>query len=198
MEEREELRAETEENPYLEARFKGLEQKIKKLKNELKASQKQLPTNALTIIVFSGDMDRLMASFILSSTAAAMGMEVTMFFTMWGLVALKKSVHYHGKTLPEKMITFMMPSHPKHAKLSKMNMLGGGKKFLEFLMKKKNIQNVSDYIEMARNMGVKFIACSMTMDLMGIKADELLKPMVFCGATTYLANASTSKINLFI
>jgi peroxiredoxin family protein len=96
------------------------------------------------------------------------------------------------------MLTLMMPSGPGSTKLSNFHMLGGGKKFLEYLMKKKNIQSLSQCITMAQDVGVKMIACQMTMDLMGIKPEELLDGVEFGGAATCIGNATRSKINFFI
>jgi peroxiredoxin family protein len=178
--------------------FKGLEERLKRLEADVLNLQDRVPENMATIVVFSGDMDKLMAAFIIAIGAASMGMNVTMFFTFWGLTAIKKKVQYQGKTIPVKLLSLMLPSGPKSSKLSHFHMFGAGKKFLEYLRKKKNIQSLSDSIEVARELDIKMMACEMTMEIMGIKREELLDTVEFCGVASYIEEASRSKITLFI
>jgi peroxiredoxin family protein len=178
--------------------LKTLEERLKKLEADVLNLQDRVPENTATIVVFSGDMDKMMAAFIIAIGAGSTGMNVTMFFTFWGLTAIKKNVQYQGKTIPVKLLSLMLPSGPKSSKLSKFHMFGAGKKFLEYLRKKKNIQSLSDSIEVARDLDVKMLACEMTMEIMGIRREELLDTVEFCGVASYIDEASRSRITLFI
>lgn len=178
--------------------LKDMEIRLKKLESEVKNAKAQMPTDDMTIVVLDGEMDKLMAAFILANTAKSMGINVTMFFTFWGITAIKKSRVFHGKTLPEKMLTLMLPPHAGKTNLSHFNMFGLGRKFLEFMMKQKHIDPLTSHINMAQELGVRMISCRMTMDLMGIKPDELLDTVEFGGAATCIGNAVKSKINFFI
>lgn len=152
-----------------------------------------------TIIVFSNDFDKAMAAFIIANGAAAMGSKVTMFFTFWGLNILRRiEVVQVKKTLVEKMFGIMMPRGASKVKLSKMNMGGMGTKMMQAIMKKKNVLSLGELIEKARNNGVNLVACSMSMDLMGIKDEELIDGVQKGGVAMYLANAETADTNLFI
>jgi len=153
----------------------------------------------LTIVVFSGDFDRAMAAFIIANGAAAMGYDVTLFFTFWGLNILRKhSTVKIKKTLLEKMFGKMMPRGPKKLALSKMNMLGMGPAMIKYIMKQKNVSSLSDLIEQAIEANVKLVGCAMSMDLMGIKHEELIGSVDQGGVAQYLNEAGQGKINLFI
>lgn len=151
------------------------------------------------IIVFSGDLDKTIASFIIANAAAAMGREVSMFFTFWGLNVLRKPTKVKvKKDLISKMFAKMMPRGSKKLKLSKMNMGGMGSKMIRSVMKKKNVDSLEDLIAQARANGVELIACSMSMDIMGISKDELIDGVKLAGAAAMLANAEESDMSLFI
>lgn len=152
-----------------------------------------------TIIVFSGDMDKVLASFIIANGAAAMGRPVTMFFTFWGLNVLRKPEKQNiKKPLIDAMFGKMMPQGAGKLKLSKMNMGGMGTKMMQKVMKDKNIDSLEDLIKKAMNNGVKMIACTMSMDVMGITEEELIDGVEFAGVGTYLGDAEESNVNLFI
>jgi peroxiredoxin family protein/TusA-related sulfurtransferase len=152
-----------------------------------------------TIVVFSNDFDRVMASFIIANGAAAMGSKVTMFFTFWGINVLRKpggaSVR---KNLVEKMFGFMMPRGAEKLTLSKMNMGGMGLSMMKGIIKRKRVSTLPELIESARRAGVKFVVCTMSMDLMGIKREELIDGIEEGGVTTYLSEAESGNVNLFI
>lgn len=155
--------------------------------------------NNKNIIVFSGDLDKAIASFIIANAAASMGRKVSMFFTFWGLNILRKREKAHvKKNLIEKMFGSMMPRGSKKLTLSKMNMGGMGAKMIRGVMKKKNVSSLEELIEMAQKNGVELIACSMSMDVMGIKKEELIDGVTMAGATAMLANAEESDMSLFI
>ncbi|SHK43880.1 DsrE/DsrF/DrsH-like family protein [Paramaledivibacter caminithermalis] len=156
-------------------------------------------TDKKTMIVFSGDLDKVMASFIIANGAAAMGNEVTMFFTFWGLNALRKAKKVKvKKDFMEKMFGWMMPRGAEKLGLSKMNFGGIGAKMMKDIMKKKNVNSLPELIEMAQMMGVKIVACTMSMDVMGIKEEELIDGVEFAGVATYLGEADEANVNLFI
>ena len=152
-----------------------------------------------TIIVFSNDMDKVLASFIIANGAAAMGRPVTMFFTFWGLSVLRKPEKQNvKKTLIESMFGFMLPRGNKKLKLSKMNMGGMGTQMMKKIMKEKNVNSLEELIEQAMKQGVKIVACTMSMDVMGIKKEELIDGVELAGVGAYLGDAEESNVNLFI
>jgi len=152
-----------------------------------------------TLVVFSGEMDKALASFIIASGAAAMGKQVTMFFTFWGLNILRKQdAPAVEKDALEKMFGMMMPKGPGSLPLSSMNMGGMGPKMIDFVMKRKNVDSLEEMIKNAQALGVKMIACAMSMDIMGIKKEELLDGVEIGGVATYLGKTDDSNLNLFI
>lgn len=151
------------------------------------------------IIVFSGDLDKAIASFIIANAAAAMGRKVSMFFTFWGLNILRRPEKVKvKKNFISKMFGVMMPKGSKKLKLSSMNMGGMGAKMIRGIMKNKNIDSLEDLIKLAQSNGVELIACSMSMDVMGIKKEELINGVKTSGAAAMLANAEESDMSLFI
>lgn len=152
-----------------------------------------------TMIVFSGDLDKAIASFIIANGAAAMGNKVNMFFTFWGLNILRKPYKVPAKKdFLSKMFAGMMPRGSKKLALSKMNMGGMGAKMIRHVMKEKNIQSLEDLIKDAQVAGVKITACQMSMDVMGITKDELLDGVEVGGVATMLNDNDSSNMNLFI
>ncbi|MCX7994926.1 MAG: DsrE/DsrF/DrsH-like family protein [candidate division WOR-3 bacterium] len=154
----------------------------------------------VSIIVFSGELDKCLAAFIIGTGAAASGMEVDMFFTFWGLSVLrKKGVKVKGKSFIEKMFGMMLPKGADNLALSKMHMLGMGTNMMKEVMKKKKVASLPELIEIAKQLGVNLYACEMSMNVLGLKREELidgLKGVV--GVATYLENASKAQITLFI
>lgn len=156
--------------------------------------------NGATMIVFDGDLDKAIASFIIATGAAAMGKQVTMFFTFWGLNVLRKEEHIEvkNKNFMEKMFAKMMPRGPKNLKLSKMNYGGAGSHLMKKMMKEHNVSTLPELIEMAQDLDVKMVACTMTMDVMGLKEEELMDGIEYAGVASYLAEAEDGNVNLFI
>ncbi len=159
-----------------------------------------METNKKTIIVFSGEFDKVTAAFIIANGAAAMGEQVSMFFTFWGLNALRKDAHIptSGKTPLQKMFGAMMPRGPKKLTLSHMNFAGLGSKLMAKAMRDENVMPLAELIATAREQGVKFIACTMSMDVMGLHKEELLDDIEYAGVATYLGEADEGNVNLFI
>jgi peroxiredoxin family protein/TusA-related sulfurtransferase len=152
-----------------------------------------------TIIVFSGDFDKAMAAFIIANGAASMGKKVTMFFTFWGLSILRKPEAVRVKKSPiDRMFGWMLPRGAGALKLSKMNMLGMGTKMMRAVMKDKNVSSLADLIASAQKAGIEIIACQMTMDVMGLRKEELIDGVEAGGVGYYLGKAEDSNLNLFI
>ncbi|MDD2562897.1 MAG: DsrE/DsrF/DrsH-like family protein, partial [Salinivirgaceae bacterium] len=152
-----------------------------------------------SIVVFSDDLDKAIASFVIANGAAAVGSKVSLFFTFWGLNMIKKqNPEPVSKGFMDKMFGFMMPRNSKKLKLSKMNMWGMGPKMIRNVMKNKKIESLESLIQQAHESGVEFIACTMSMDVMGVKKEELLDYVTFGGVAAYLERAEESNVNLFI
>lgn len=152
-----------------------------------------------TLIVFSGDLDKVLASFIIANGAAAMGRPVTMFFTFWGLTALRKEEKQPvKKTMMESMFGAMLPRGSKRLKLSKMNMGGMGTAMMKKIMNDKNVDSLETLIKKAMKAGVRIVACTMSMDVMGIHREELIDGVELGGVGAYLGDAEESNVNLFI
>lgn len=152
-----------------------------------------------TLIVFSGDLDKVLASFIIANGAAAMGRPVTMFFTFWGLNALrKKEKQGVKKPFMDAMFGAMMPRGTSKLTLSNMNMGGMGTAMMRKVMKDKNIDTLEDLMKQAMFNGVKIVACTMSMDVMGITKEELIDGIEYAGVAAYLGDAEESNVNLFI
>ncbi len=165
------------------------------------AVKEEKKAEGLTILIFSDGLDKALAAFIIANGAAAMDLPVTMFFTFWGLNVLRREGPVklvQSKSLMEKMFSWMMPRGTKQLKLSKMNMGGLGTLLMKNEMAKKNVYDLPRLIQSAQDQGVKLIACTMSMDVMGIKKEELLPGVNFGGVATFIDFADRSKSTLFI
>ncbi len=152
-----------------------------------------------TIVLLSGDYDKAMAAYIIANGAAAYDHEVTIFHTFWGLNALRKDESIAvEKGFLEKMFAKMMPRGADNMGLSRMNFAGLGPKLIKKVMKKHNALPLPQLIEMAQEQDIKLIACTMTMDLLGLQEEELLDNIEYAGVAAYLAEAEEGNVNLFI
>lgn len=152
-----------------------------------------------TLIVFSDDLDKALASFVIANGAAAAGKKVSIFFTFWGLNVIKRQQKPAvKKDFMGKMFGMMLPSSSKKLGLSQMNMGGLGGKMMRYIMKQKNVDSLESLIQQAKDNGVEFIACSMSMDVMGIKQEELMDGITIGGVAAYLDRAENANVNLFI
>ena len=159
----------------------------------------QSEQNDKTFVVFSGDLDKTIAAFIMANGAAAMGRKVTMFFTFWGLNILRRPEKVKvKKTFIEKMFGFMMPRGTQKLGLSRMNMGGIGPKMIRGIMKEKGISSLEELIDSARDHGVRLVACQMSMDIMGIHKEELIDGVELGGVSTFLGSGEQSDMSLFI
>jgi peroxiredoxin family protein len=153
----------------------------------------------LTMVLFSGDFDKAMAAFIIANGAIAMGREVTIFVTFWGLDAIKKaSFDTSGRGFFEKMVLMMRPKGAGRLGTSQMNFGGIGPKLFKFMMKQHNVEKLESLIKMAMEFGVKIVACQMSVDLMGIKGSDLLDGVEFGGVAAFLGDAYDGQVTLFI
>ncbi|MEN8690207.1 MAG: DsrE/DsrF/DrsH-like family protein [Desulfobacterales bacterium] len=178
-----------------------IEEQLAALKSRIDVLDKKATEPKVATIVFSGDLDKVLAAFVIATGAVAMGMEAVMFFTFWGTPVLrdkKKSVG--GKDTMGKMFGTMLPKGTGDVKLSKMNMGGMGTAMMKSLMKKKNVATLEQMLEMAEELDVKIFVCEMSMDLMGFKREEMIeyKDLTFCGVAKFLEEANNSRITLFI
>ncbi|MBE1445763.1 DsrE/DsrF/DrsH-like family protein [Paenibacillus sp. OAS669] len=152
-----------------------------------------------TIVLFSGELDKAIAAFIIANGAAAYDHEVTIFFTFWGLNALRKDESvFVKKGWLERMFAKMMPRGADKLGLSRMNFGGFGPKMIKHVLKKHNALTLPQLIELAQEQGVKLVACTMTMDLLGLQKEELLDGIEYAGVAAYLGDAADAKVNLFI
>ena len=172
---------------------------IRKQGKKTVEQQHTLTGNGNTLIVFSNNLDKAIASFIIANGAAASGKDVTMFFTFWGLTILKKDNKIKTKKgFMGRLFDKFLPKNSKSLDLSQMSMFGIGKKFIRFRMKQKNVDSLEKMIESARKNGVRMIACQMSMDLMGIKKEELVDGVEIGGVANYLEASDNANNNLFI
>jgi NADPH-dependent 2,4-dienoyl-CoA reductase/sulfur reductase-like enzyme/peroxiredoxin family protein/rhodanese-related sulfurtransferase/TusA-related sulfurtransferase len=157
-----------------------------------------LPGNK-TLIMFSDDLDRALATFVLANGAAATGKKVSIFFTFWGLNVIKKEQKPAvKKDLFGRMFSMMLPADSRRLKLSQMSMMGLGDRMMRYIMRRKNIDSLESLRQQALDNGVEFIACQMSMDMMGISKDELLDGVTIGGVATYMERAEQANVNLFI
>ena len=179
------------------ARLRALEAEMGQLRELVRTGGQQ---EKLSLIVFSGSLDRLIAAFVLATGAAAMGMQVSMFFTFWGTSALRRENVSVKKSLIGRLFGWMLPQGVKKLPLSQMNMAGGGPAMIRYVMKKNGVASVEEMIELGKELGVEIHVCSMSMDLLGINPDELIDypNKTFCGVAKFLETAAPGKITMFV
>lgn len=181
---------ETTVSPDVSKEVEALKERVAKLEGN---------SQNLTMILMSGEFDKAMAAFIIANGALAMGKEVTIFVTFWGLDVIKKpSFSTAGRNFLEKMVLWMRPNGAMKVPTSKMNFAGIGPKLFRYMMGKKNVEGLSSLIEMAQEFGVKIIACQMSMDVMGIKQENLLDGVEVGGVAAMLNSSYKSNTTLFI
>jgi len=168
------------------------------LESEIDALKKAQAEHRVTLVVFSGELDRHLAALVIATGAAAMGMSVSIFYTFWGLSALKKARVFKGKTLKERMFAALTPKGLSRLPVSRMNFGGIGRGLLKKMMAERQVSSIEELFALAREMGVRFIACTMSMEVMGITTAELIDGVELGGVATYLGDAARSKVSLFI
>lgn len=175
----------------LEARLELLEARVTELEADM-------PDDRVTIVVFSGELDKVIAAFIIASGALAMGYECSLFFTFWGLNAVRKQRSVQGKSIMETMMSMMVPGTTHGMGISKMNFFGVGAQMMREMMRQKNVESIEDLINMTKDMGARFVSCGMSQMVMGIQSEELRDDMEDGGVAAYLGDAVSSKVTLFI
>lgn len=178
-----------------------LEQRIKALEEQLDEIKNNMPQDQLSMVVFSGDLDRMLAAFIIAVGAAAMYERVVMFFTFWGIPAMR-DIKKHVKKADAMAYMFdkMLPKGSTQLHLSQMHMVGLGTKMIKGLMKKKGVMSLEDLVKAAADYGVEIVICEMSLDLMGFKMEELIDyPNISVGGVAkFLQEAGDSKVSFFI
>ena len=183
----------------LETRNGKIIAQIRKQKPEAACTTTVDKAGNKTIVVFSDDLDKALASFVIANGAAATGRKVSMFFTFWGLNVIKKRQKPAvSKDIFGRMFGWMMPSHSGRLRLSKMNMFGMGSRMMRMIMRRKRIDSLESLIQQACDNGVEMIACTMSMDVMGVRQEELLDNVVLGGVASYLERTEQANLNLFI
>ncbi len=159
-----------------------------------------MPKKSVTIVLFSGELDKALAAFVIATAAASMGMQTSIFFTFWGLNAIKKQGGLiKGQNWMQKMLNLMNYGHAKKLALSNLNMLGMGPAMLKTMMSRKRIPSLDEFIKTATALGVKFYPCEMSMTLMGLTQKDFIEECEdVIGAVSYLSMAKDSNVNLFI
>jgi peroxiredoxin family protein len=165
---------------------------------ELEAHPAQGVEDRLAMVVFSGDLDKTIAALIIATGAASIGMETSMFFTFWGLGAVKQQKLYAGKNLLERGFTAMLPGGLGQMGLSQMNYFGAGAKIIRKIMQDKEVASVEELFGLAHELGVRMVVCDMSRDLLGVKDEELIDGLEMGGVATFLGDAARAKVTLFI
>jgi peroxiredoxin family protein len=178
----------------LAGRIAALEARVAELE-EMPARDTE---DRLAMVVFSGNMDRAIAAFIIATGAVAMGMETSMFFTFWGLSIIKKRKRYLGKNFLQRAFTVMLPAGTTHLGLSQKNFMGAGARIMRKMMRDHNVTSLEDMVKIAQEFGVRMVACDMTRELMGISDEEMMPGVEKGGVATFLGDAARAKVSLFI
>jgi peroxiredoxin family protein len=169
------------------------------LERSLAELRERTPEDRAALVVFSGDLDRVLAAFVIATGAAAAGLETSMFFTFWGLSVLKKKgAQAPGKDFKQRMFAMMTPSGSEALGTSKLNFFGMGAAMLRSMMKRQSIASLEELMVMARDLGVKTTACTMSMDAMGIAREELCDGLEYGGVAAFMADAARARVSLFI
>jgi len=169
------------------------------LERSIAEVRERTPDDRAALVVFSGDLDRVMAAFVIATGAAAAGLETSMFFTFWGLSVLKrKGARAADKGFKQRMFGLMTPGGSEGLGTSKLNFFGMGAVMLRSMMKEQGISSLEELMAMARDLGVKTTACTMSMDAMGIAKEELVDGLDFGGVAAFMADASRARVALFI
>ena len=176
----------------------GLEQRITELEKEIQQLRESTPrSDKITLVVFSDDLDKALAAMVIATGAATLDMEVSLFFTFWGLNILKEEHVFEGKDLKHRLLECFTPAGVEDLSVSRMNMLGAGAAMLKTIMKEKNVLSVEEFLALAKDSGAKFYVCSMSMDVMGIKPEDLTEGIEIAGVAAYLEEARKSSVTRF-
>lgn len=175
-----------------------IDPRLKQLESELERLSPRTVSNKATLVVFSADLDKVLAALVIATGAAAMGMTVSLFHTFWGLNVLRKGRRFEGKKVMEKALTAMMPAGLSELNPSRLSFGGLGAQLFRSRMKDNGVQSPEELFELARELGVKMVACQMSMEVMGIAREELVDGVEVGGVGAYLGDAADSKVTLFV
>ncbi|MFV9503911.1 MAG: DsrE/DsrF/DrsH-like family protein [Oscillochloridaceae bacterium umkhey_bin13] len=184
----------TPETQLLLDRIAALESRVAQLEDH----PSQGVEDRVAMVVFSGELDKAIAAFIIATGAASMGLEVSMFFTFWGLSAVKKQKVFTGKDLLEQGFTAMLPGKLGETGLSQMNFFGAGAQIIRGLMKKHDVSSPEELFGLAQELGVRMVVCDMSRELLGVKDEEMVDGLETGGVATFLGDAARAKVTLFI
>lgn len=165
---------------------------------ELEAHPAQSTENRLAMVVFSGDLDRAIAALIIATGAASVGMEASIFYTFWGIGAVKKQKVYAGKTLLERAFTALLPAGTRQLGLSQMNLFGAGAQIIRRLMRERGVASLEELFALAQELGVRMVVCDMSRELLGVADAELIDGLETGGVAAFLGDAARAKVTLFI
>lgn len=170
---------------------------LNSMRTELENIRKELPDDKVSMVIFSNDMDKVLAAYTVALGALGMGATVSMYFTFWGLSAIKKGTRLSGKNFMQKMVNVMTPGKQEKLNLSKMNFGGMGPAMFKSMMKKQGVASLSEMRDLAIEMGATMMGCSMAMEVMGINGDEFIEGVEVGGVAAFLEKALKSKATLF-
>lgn len=192
------MAADTAGQAAIESRLRALEQRLDATYPTAPTAPPAGAPTGMTLIVFSDDIDRLLAAFMLANGAAAMGMPVSMFFTFWALAAVRRKTVFAGKRPLERLVTTMLPAGPRHLALSKWDLFGLGRRFFAAWMRRRRIEDVESLMDLSRQLGVRIVACETAMGALAVTRDEIAEGTEFGGVATCLAACPQGTITLFI
>jgi peroxiredoxin family protein len=175
----------------IETRLKILEEKIVRL-------EARVPEDRVSLVVFSGELDRVLEAFVIATGASALGQQVSMFFTFWGLAGLRRKRLVSGKRFSEKLMAMLSPATNDRLPMSKLNFFGAGSRMMRRMMRDKHVASLEDLMRIARRMGTRIVACETSRDVMGIRDEELMDDLEFGGTAGFLGDALRSRMTLFI
>jgi peroxiredoxin family protein len=175
-----------------------LENRLKLLEEKIVALEARVPEDRVCLVVFSGELDRVLQAFVIASGAAALGQQVSMFFTFWGLAGLRRKRLVSGKRFSEKLMTLLSPASNSRLPMSRLNFFGVGSRVMRRMMKDKHVASLEELMRIARRMGARIVACETSRDVMGIRDEELMDDLEFGGTASFLSDALRSRVTLFI
>lgn len=176
----------------------GLEQRFTSLEEKVADLETRVPEDRVSLVVFSWELDRILAAFAIATGAAALGYQTSMFFMFWGLAGLRHKKVLSGKRLREGIISMLAPGNTRQLPMSRMNFFGVGAKMLRKMMRDKHVASLEDLMRVARRMGTRMVVCETSRDLMGIRDEELVGDVEFGATASFVADALRSRVTLFI
>lgn len=175
-----------------------VESRLRMLQEKVVALEARVPEDRVSLVVFSGELDRILEAFVIATGATALGQQVSMFFTFWGLAGLRRKRIVTGKRLSEKLMALLSPANSDRLPMSRMNFFGAGSRLMRTMMRDKHVASLEDLMRVARRMGTRLVACETSRDVMGIRDEELLEDLEFGCTASFLGDALRSRMTLFL